>query len=118
MKPLHKYLRVFCSDQVQILLERVEARYDEEFDIPDSKWGFLYDKSIYMTRIERYCFDKTRISLREQRRREQFLIAIVERAMSPAKTEYEFRKSKGNMEDYEAMDYLMQRTSRHETHRA
>ena len=87
MKPLHKHLRVFCSDQVQILLERMETRYDEEFDIPDSKWNLFYDKSMYMTRIERYCFDKTRIELRKRRRREQFLIAIVERAMSPAKTE-------------------------------
>ena len=96
MKPLHHYLRRFCSEQVQILLQRMEDHYAEEFAVPDSKWeayvesdGRAFDR---YTKLEAFCVTCTRDAQEKIYKRQQMLNGILVCAMSPAKTKYAFNR--------------------------
>lgn len=107
MKPLHHYLRRFCSEQVQILLERMDNHFSEEFALSDSKWdvytsrsGRAYD---YYTKIEAYCVSKTCKEQYAIYKRQQMLNGILERTLSRAVSSWEYeREQRGAMQE-EAM---------------
>ena len=94
MKPLHHYLRRFCSEQVQILLQRMDDHFADEFAGYDSKWdayvssgGEAFNR---YTKLEAFCVTRTRDAQMENYKRQQMLDGILVRAMSPAKTKYAF----------------------------
>ena len=96
MKPLHHYLRRFCSEQVQILLERMDNHYGDEFAGGDTKWeiytehrGLAYD---YYTQIEAYCVTKTCQEQRAIYKRQQMLNGILERTMSRAVSKWDYER--------------------------
>ena len=96
MKPLHHYLRRFCSEQVQILLQRMDDHYAEEFAGYDSKWnayvsseGEAFNR---YTKVEAFCVTRTREAQEEIYRRQQMLDGILVRTMSPAKNRYDFER--------------------------
>jgi hypothetical protein len=96
LKPLDHYLRPLCSKQVQILLERMDDRFADEFQSYDSKWDAFYGASCeaykHYTRVERFCVQRTFKRELAKHLREQTLMGIMERAISPAKGGYEFQK--------------------------
>jgi hypothetical protein len=88
-----KFLRRFCSEQVQILLERMDDHWEEEFDIQESKWDpMLPDGRAFSeyTWIERRCIRFTVKKQEVKLRRERAYTGILERTISPAKTRWEF----------------------------
>lgn len=98
MKPLHHYLRRFCSEQVQILLERIDNHFGDEFAGGDTKWevytehrGLAYD---YYTKIEAYCVTKTCQEQRAIYKRQQMLNGILERTMSRAVSKWDYEREK------------------------
>ena len=96
IKPFDHYLRFFCAKQVQLLLERMDDRFADEFQTHDSKWDSFFGRTCeaykYYTPIERFCVQRTFVRELGKYRREQTLVGIMERAISPAKTGYEFQK--------------------------
>lgn len=88
-----KFLRRFCSEQVQILLERMDDHWVEEFAIEGSKWepmlpfGKAYEQ---FTRVEQRCIRKTAQEQTTKLKKERAYTGILERTMSPAKTRWEF----------------------------
>ena len=96
MKPLHHYLRRFCSEQVQILLQRMDDHFADEFAGYDSKWDVYVSSggeafSRY-TKLEAFCVTRTRDEQMETYKRQQMLDGILVRTMSPAKTKYAFNR--------------------------
>ena len=98
MKPLHHYLRRFCSEQVQILLQRMDDHFADEFAGYDSKWdvyvssgGEAFDR---YTKLEAFCVTRTRDEQMETYKRQQMLDGILVRTMSPAKTKYAFNRER------------------------
>lgn len=96
MKPLHHYLRRFCSEQVQILLQRMDDHFADEFAGYDSKWdvyvssgGEAFDR---YTKLEAFCVARTRDEQMETYKRQQMLDGILVRTMSPAKSKYAFNR--------------------------
>lgn len=88
-----KFLRRFCSEQVQILLARMDDHWEEEFDIYESKWEPMLPngKAFFQyTRVERMCISHTDKKQKAKLRRERAYVGILERTISPAKTRYEF----------------------------
>ena len=84
-----KILRKLCSQQVQILLERMDDHWAEEFAIEGSKWEPMlpYGKAFeQFTKVEHRCI---RSAAREQStklKKERAYSGILELTMSPAKT--------------------------------
>ena len=96
MKPLHHYLRRFCSEQVQILLQRMDDHFADEFAEYDSKWDAYVSSggeafSRY-TKLEAFCVTRTRDEQMETYKRQQMLDGILVRTMSPAKNRYDFER--------------------------
>ena len=88
-----KLLRRFCSEQVRILLARMDDHWEAEFDIHESKWNpMLPDGRAFSeyTWIERRCISFTAKKQEVKLRRERAYVGILERTISPAKTRYEF----------------------------
>jgi len=92
-----KILRKMCSEQVQILLERMDNHWAEEFAIEGSKWepmlpyGKAYEQ---FTRIEQRCIRKTAQEQTTKLKKERAYSGILERTMSPAKTRWEFNEER------------------------
>ena len=96
MKPLHHYLRRFCSEQVQLLLQRMDEHYADEFADYDSKWepyvtrgGEAFNR---YTGVEMYCVTCTRDEQNKIYKRQQMLDGILVRTMSSARNRYEFER--------------------------
>lgn len=88
-----KLLRRFCSEQVQILLARMDDHWEAEFDLHESKWNpMLPDGKAFFeyTWIERRCISFTAKKQEVKLRRERAYVGILERTISPAKTRWEF----------------------------
>lgn len=88
-----KFLRRFCSEQVQILLARMDDHWEAEFDLHESKWNpMLPDGKAFFeyTWIERRCISFTVKKQEVKLRRERAYVGILERTISPAKTRWEF----------------------------
>ena len=117
MKPLHHYLRRFCSEQVQILLERMDNHFGEEFALDDTKWdaytshsGRAYD---YYTKIEAYCVSKTCKEQYAIYKRQQMLNGILERTMSRAVGRWEYeREQRAAMRGDEEVQFPKQEYTR------
>lgn len=88
-----KFLRRFCSEQVQILLERMDDHWVEEFAIEGSKWepmlpfGKAYEQ---FTRVEQRCIRKTAQEQTTKLKKERAYTGILERTMSTAKTRWDY----------------------------
>ena len=88
-----KFLRRFCSEQVQILLERMDDHWVEEFAIEGSKWepmlpfGKAYEQ---FTRVEQRCIRKTAQAQTTKLKKERAYTGILERTMSTAKTRWDY----------------------------
>jgi hypothetical protein len=92
-----KFLRRFCSEQVQILLVRMDDHWEAEFDIYESKWEPMLPNGrafFDYTWIERRCISLTAEKQKAKLRRERAYIGILERTISPAKTRYEFDRER------------------------
>jgi deoxyribodipyrimidine photolyase-like uncharacterized protein len=88
-----KLLRRFCSEQVRILLARMDAHWEAEFDLHESKWNpMLPDGRAFSeyTWIERRCISFTAKKQEVKLRRERAYVGILERTISPTKTRWEF----------------------------
>ena len=92
-----KILRKLCSEQVQILLERMDNHWAEEFAIEGSKWepmlphGRAFEQ---FTRVEQRCIRKTAQEQTTKLKKERAYSGILERTMSPAKTRWEFNEER------------------------
>jgi hypothetical protein len=92
-----KFLRRFCSEQVQILLERMDNHWTEEFAIEGSKWEPMlpYGKAFeQFTRIEQKCIRATAQEQTTKLKKERAYTGILERTMSPTKTRWDFDDEK------------------------
>lgn len=92
-----KLLRRFCADEVKLMLERMDSNFEEEFASDDSKWDLLLPHGEgfrRLTTIEQHCIRSEYIAHREKYRKAQVYQEILERAMSPAKTKWEYRDSR------------------------
>jgi len=92
-----KFLRRFCSEQVQILLERMDDHWTEEFAIEGSKWEPMlpYGKAFeQFTKIEQRCIRNTAQEQTTKWKKEKAYTGILERTMSPTKTRWEFDDEK------------------------
>ena len=92
-----KILRKLCSQQVQILLERMDDHWAEEFAIEGSKWEPMlpYGKAFeQFTKVEQRCIRKTAQEQTTKLKKERAYSGILERTMSPAKTIWDFRDEK------------------------
>jgi hypothetical protein len=92
-----KFLRRFCSEQVQILLERMDDHWTEEFAIDGSKWEPMlpYGKAFeQFTKIEQRCIRTTAQEQTTKWKKEKAYTGILERTMSPTKTRWEFDDEK------------------------
>jgi hypothetical protein len=99
-----KLLRRFCADEVKLLLERMDEHFVEEFVIDDSKWDSLIEGDGFdrFTSIEKYCIStEYRAHLKKFRKAVAYQ-EILERAMSPAKTRWEYREEKEGFVKQEA----------------
>ena len=88
-----KFLRRFCSEQVQILLERMDDHWVEEFAIEGSKWEPMlpFGKAFeQFTPIEQRCIRSTAQAQTTKWKKERAYTGILERTMSPTKTRWEF----------------------------
>ena len=96
MRPLHHYLRRFCSEQVQILLERMDNHFGEEFALDDTKWEIYTSRSSraydYYTKIEAYCVSKTCKEQYAVYKRQQMLNGILERTLSRSISRWEYER--------------------------
>ena len=92
-----KILRKLCSQQVQILLERMDDHWAEEFAIDGSKWepmlphGGAFEQ---FTKIEQKCIRATAREQTTKLKKERAYAGILERTMSPTKTRWEFQDEK------------------------
>jgi hypothetical protein len=88
-----KILRKLCSEQVQILLERMDNHWTEEFAFDGSKWepmlphGGAFEQ---FTRIEQRCIRKTAQEQTTKLKKEKAYSGILERTMSTAKTRWDY----------------------------
>ena len=85
------------SDLVQILLERMDDHWAEEFAIEGSKWEPMlpYGKAFeQFTKVEQRCIRKTAQEQTTKLKKERAYSGILERTMSPAKTIWDFRDEK------------------------
>lgn len=88
-----KILRKLCSEQVQILLERMDNHWTEEFAFDGSKWepmlphGGAFEQ---FTRIEQRCIRKTAQEQTTKLKKERAYSGILERTMSTAKTRWDY----------------------------
>jgi hypothetical protein len=90
-----KLLRRFCSEQVQILLERMDDHWEAEFDLLESKWDPMLPRGeAYQqyTWVERKCIRHTSKKQTVKLKRERAYVGILERTISPAKTRWEFNR--------------------------
>ena len=90
-----KILRKLCSEQVQILLQRMDDFYADEFAGYDSKWEPYVDGGEAFnryTKVEAFCVTRTREAQEEIYRRQQMLDGILVLTMSPAKNRYDFER--------------------------
>lgn len=97
-----KILRRFCSEQVQILLARMDDHWAEEFVIEGSKWEPMlpYGRAFeQFTRIEQRCIRTTAQEQTAKWKKERAYTGILERTMSPAKTRWEFDRDRGERKD-------------------
>lgn len=110
-----KFLRRFCSEQVQILLERMDNHWVEEFAIDGSKWEPMlpYGKAFeQFTAIEQRCVRSTAREQGVKLRKEQAYTGILERTMSPTKTRWDFDDEKyGRTESVKAQPAQMLTTA-------
>jgi len=92
-----KLLRRFCADEVKLLLERMDNHFAEEFVIDNSKWDSLLPNGEgfkLFTSIEQHCIRaEYRAHLSKFKKAINYQ-EILERAMSPAKTIWEYREEK------------------------
>lgn len=96
-----KLLRRFCADEVKLLLERMDNNF-EEFQISDSKWDPLLpngDGFIRLTRIEQHCVRSEYAAHYEKHKKAQTYQEILERAMSPAKTKWEYNEQRVGVQE-------------------
>ena len=94
-----KILRKLCSQQVQVLLERMDSHWEEEFYFDDTKWESVFPAGNafkYFTRIEQKCIRDTVAKHTAKYKQEKAYASILERAMSPAKTRWEYNREKEN----------------------
>ena len=92
-----KLLRRFCADEVKLLLERMDNHFAEEFQILESKWDPLLPNGEgfkRFTSIEQHCIRSEYRAHLEKFKKAQAYQEILERAMSPAKTRWEYREEK------------------------
>jgi flagellar motor switch/type III secretory pathway protein FliN len=92
-----KFLRRFCSEQVQILLERMDDHWVDEFAIEGSKWEPMlpYGKAFeQFTRIEQKCIRATAQEQTTKLKKERAYTGILERTMSQTKTRWDFDDEK------------------------
>jgi hypothetical protein len=92
-----KLLRRFCADEVKLLLERMDNHFAEEFVIDDSKWESLLPHGQgfrLLTSIEQHCINTEYRAHLSKFKKAQAYQEILERAMSPAKTRWEYREEK------------------------
>jgi hypothetical protein len=88
-----KFLRRFCSEQVQILLERMDNHWADEFAIDGSKWepmlpyGGIFEQ---FTKIEQKCIRATAQEQTTKWKKERAYTGILERTMSQTKTRWDF----------------------------
>ena len=92
-----KILRKLCSQQVQVLLERMDNHWDDEFYLDDTKWSpVLPGGNVfkYFTKIEQKCIRDAVEKHTLNCKKERAYSTILERAMSPAKTRWEYNREK------------------------
>ena len=91
-----KLLRRLCADEVKLLLERMDNNF-EEFQIDGSKWEPLLphgDGFRRLTAVEQHCIRSEYIAHYMKHKKAQTYQEILERAMSPAKTRWEYNEER------------------------
>jgi hypothetical protein len=99
-----KLLRRLCADEVKLLLERMDSNF-EEFQDDNSKWEPLLprgDGFRLFTRIEQHCIRSEYRAHLEKYKKAQAYQEILERAMSPSRTIWEYREAKEGLAKKEA----------------
>ena len=94
-----KALRKLCSEQVRILLERMETHWEDEFALRDdtSKWEVMMPNGRgfkQFSRIERFCIRYTARIHDKALKKELAYRGIMERVMSKEKTRSGFEEEK------------------------
>lgn len=96
-----KLLRRFCADEVKLMLERMDSNFDE-FQIDGSKWDPLLphgDGFRLLTPIEQHCIRSEYMAHLEKHRKARAYQEILERAMSPAKTKWEYNEQRVGVQE-------------------
>ena len=94
-----KLLRRLCADDVKLLLERMDNNF-EEFQIDGSKWEPLLphgDGFRRLTAVEQHCIRSEYVAHYMKHKKAQTYQEILERAMSLAKTRWEYNEEKSGV---------------------
>ena len=79
---IDKLLRRFCAQEVRIMIAKMEEDY-REFTKYQSAWGRLAESTRYLTRVEKYCVEKTKRRATRGYERQQYLAAILKQQLNP-----------------------------------
>lgn len=85
---MDKILRRFCSQEVQIMIAKMEEDYSVFSDY-DNAWRRLLELERCRTRIENYCVAKVKNRVEKGHARQQYLARILTQHLTP-KTLSEF----------------------------
>jgi len=104
-----KLLRRLCADEVKLLLERMDSNFDE-FQIDGSKWEPLLphgDGFRRLTAVEQHCIRSEYMAHFGKYKKAQVYQEILERAMSPAKTRWEYNEQRVGAQEERAQPKKM-----------
>ena len=79
---MDKMLRRFCSQEVQILIAKLEEDYSLFTDYSNA-WRRLLEVSRCRTRIENYCVNKVKNRVEKNHDRQQYLARILKQQLVP-----------------------------------
>ena len=79
---MEKFLRRFCSQEVQILIAKMEEDYAAFIDYR-SNWMRLAETTRHMTRVEVYCVEKAKKRASGSYERQQYLARILQQQIAP-----------------------------------
>lgn len=83
---MEKFLRRFCSQEIQILIAKMEEDYGEFTDYRNN-WLRLAETTRHMTRVELYCVTKAKKRAAGTYERQQYLARILQQQIAPVTPE-------------------------------
>lgn len=83
MKFMEKIYRVFCADEVKMMLDHMEENF-ADFQDYDNRWYDLFNSDNFTT-VERAALNLTCRRLKANQKRQQLLGAILSQKLSPVK---------------------------------